>query len=110
MLRWMLLLVLVLLPTALLAVPTRPADRFQPDPEQSAREEPAVPEQAHVNGRYRGLLRVLHAPQEAAANQRFLEWGWWNGNVWAGHRNLPSGYWVYVYPNWYIWQERNPGR
>ena len=25
--------------------------------------------------------------------------------AYAGYRDLPTGYWVYVYPNWYIWGE-----
>jgi hypothetical protein len=24
---------------------------------------------------------------------------------WAGYNNLPPGYWVYVYPHWYIWRD-----
>ena len=25
------------------------------------------------------------------------------GRTNQGHSNLPAGYWVYVYPNWFIW-------
>lgn len=101
------LLLLVLLPLSLLAGPTRPSERFQPDPERAVHDEQPIPAQAHVHGKYRGLLRVIHVPQDLANYQRFHEWGQWNGTEWGGHRNLPAGFWVYVYPHWYIWENVN---
>jgi hypothetical protein len=35
----------------------------------------------------------------------FTEYGYWAGNEWGGHENLPKGHWVYVAPHWYIWGE-----
>ncbi len=110
MMRWLLPLLLVLLPLSAPATPTPPSERFQPHPESSATDEEPMPAQAHVYGKYRGLLRKICVPQDLASFQRFHDWGHWNGTEWAGHRDLPTGYWVYVYPNWYIWREVVPGR
>jgi hypothetical protein len=110
MLRWVLPLLLFLPVSSLLAGPTRPADRFQPNPERSAPLGPVVPDQARVDGKYVGLLRILKVPQDRASYPAFHDFGQWGGTEWAGHRNLPAGYWVYVYPNWYIWRDQTPGR
>jgi len=111
MIRWLLpLLLLVLQSPVLPAGPTRPADRSQPNPEQSARKELLVPAEAHAHGKYRTLLRVILVPQDLNTYQRFHDFGQWNGTEWQGHRDLPQGNWVYVYPNWYIWRDVNPGR
>jgi hypothetical protein len=90
------------------AGPTRPADRSHPDPEQADRDEPSVPAQAHVHGKYRQLLRVLYLPDDVHSYNQFTDWGPWNGAEWGGYKNLPAGYWVYVYPRWYIWKELAP--
>lgn len=64
-----------------------------------------TPARASVNGKYRLLLRELRLPQDINNYQEFCDYGFWNGNAYAGFQNLPPGYWVYVYPNWYIWGE-----
>jgi hypothetical protein len=111
MIRWLpALLVLVLLPMSLWAGPTRPSDRFLPNPDRWSWEEQRIPAEAHVHGKYRGLLRVLYVPQDLPAFERFHDWGHWNGTDWAGYRNLPAGFWVYVHPHWYIWESVTPGR
>jgi hypothetical protein len=58
---------------------------------------------ASVNGKYSNLLKTLNVPGDQAQYGNFYEWGYWNGNAYAGYSNLPPGYWVYVYPNWYVW-------
>jgi hypothetical protein len=62
-----------------------------------------VPAQASVNGKYSDLLKVINVPGDQASYGQFNDWGHWTGTSWAGHNNLPPGYWVYVAPNWYIW-------
>ena len=42
-------------------------------------------------------------PGDQASYGAFNDWGHWSGNAWAGYTNLPTGYWVYDAPNWYIW-------
>jgi hypothetical protein len=61
---------------------------------------------ASVNGKYYNLLRTIYVPTDRGSYGDFYEWGHWNGSSWKGHKNLPPGYWVYVYPNWYIWGNR----
>lgn len=62
---------------------------------------------ASLKGKYRNLLKTIEVPQDQSAFGNFSEWGHWTGNHWAQHENLPAGYWVYVYPNWYIWGSLN---
>lgn len=81
------LLVLLLAGAAVQAQPTTP------------------PPRAGADGKYASLLRVLPVPDDQAAYGEFNDWGHWTGNSYAGHDNLPPGYWVYLHPNWYIWRE-----
>jgi hypothetical protein len=85
------------------AAPTVPGDQAAPN----ARDMDAVgpPTVASVDGKYRGLLRILYLPEDERDYKRFYEWGMWNGTEWKQYKNLPAGHWVYVYPNWYIWRE-----
>ncbi len=66
-----------------------------------------IPAKASVNGKYTKLLKKISVPGDRAAYTDFNDWGYWTGNSWAGYANLPAGYWVYVYPHWYIWGQRN---
>ncbi len=62
---------------------------------------------ANANGRYSGLLRTC-TPQDGDARfGEYNDWGWWTGSTYQNCRNLPSGYWVWVAPTWYIWETRN---
>ena len=58
---------------------------------------------ASVNGKYYNLLNTLYVPQDKGSYGDFYDWGYWSGSSYAGYTNLTPGYWVYVYPNWYIW-------
>lgn len=69
---------------------------------------PQGPEvKASVNGKYYNLLQTLYVPQDQGSYGDFYEWGYWSGSSYAGYTNLTPGYWVYVYPNWYIWGNTN---
>lgn len=57
-----------------------------------------------VAGNYKGLLKTLRIPEDCAAYTRFADYGWWEGSEYKGFRDLPQGYWVYVYPNWYVYE------
>lgn len=61
---------------------------------------------ASVNGKYYNLLRTIYVPSDQNSYGNFYDWGHYTGSSWKGHTNLPPGYWVYVYPNWYIWRDR----
>ena len=63
-------------------------------------------EKATSGGTYDVLLDKLTVPEDVNAYGSFHEFGWWSGSEYRGRTGLPAGYWVYVYPDWYIWQER----
>jgi hypothetical protein len=58
---------------------------------------------ATVSGKYQELLHRIPVPADAETYGEFYDYGFWDGTEWAGFDGLPKGYWVYVYPNWYIW-------
>jgi hypothetical protein len=58
---------------------------------------------ASVNGKYKNLLRIVAAETDKSTYNAFHDYGRWDSTSYAGQTNLPRGYWVYVYPNWYIW-------
>jgi hypothetical protein len=58
---------------------------------------------ASVNGKYYNLLMTLYVPQDQGSYGNFDDWGYYTGTSYAGYNNIPPGYWVYVYPNWYVW-------
>jgi len=61
---------------------------------------------ATVNGKYSELLKRLRIPKDRADYGDFYDWGKWNGSEYKDHSSLPQGYWVYVYPDWYIWKKQ----
>jgi hypothetical protein len=61
---------------------------------------------ASVNGKYGKLLRRIHVPRDKANYTEFRDYGQYQATDYAGHQNIPAGYWVYVYPHWYIWGEQ----
>jgi HEAT repeats len=66
----------------------------------------AIPAKAHVDGKYQKLLRRIRVPRDKQSYSDFSDYGHYDGSEWAGYTNLPPGYWVYVYPHWYIWEEQ----
>lgn len=65
-----------------------------------------VPEKAHVSGKYRTLLRRIKVPADRQNYKDYCDYGRFDGNSWAGYNDLPAGYWVYIYPHWFIWGEQ----
>jgi len=62
-------------------------------------------DQTNVNGKYINLLHVIEAPNDRAEYGEFCDWGYWLGDSWQEYTNLSPGFWVYVYPNWYLWEK-----
>ena len=79
------------------------------DPDNKAIGDTALA-RASVNGKYARLLRRIHVPQDRQTYMDFRDYGQYQATDYAGHANIPAGYWVYVYPHWYIWGELKPGR
>ena len=76
------------------------------DPDNKALAD-AAPARAHVNGKYAKLLRRLKVPQDRQTYQDFSDYGTYPATAeYAGYKDIPQGYWVYVYPYWYIWGEQ----
>ena len=61
---------------------------------------------ASVQGKYRNLLRAISCPMDKESYGEFHDYGYYTGAEWRGHKNIPSGHWVYLYPRWYIWGEK----
>jgi hypothetical protein len=70
----------------------------------------AIPAKANVEGKYQKLLRRIRVPRDKQSYGQFHDYGPYEGSDWAGFTDLPSGFWVYVYPHWYIWGETKNGK
>lgn len=79
------------------------------DPENKALEK-IFHSKATVNGKYRRLLRRVHVPMDRQNYTDFKDYGHYQATDYGGEKAIPAGYWVYVYPYWYIWAEVAPGR
>ena len=86
---------------ALPTVPTYSKDYF---PTALAPE--AAAEAATVDGKYTDQLRRIEVRFDFLESGTFQDYGRWAAKQYRGYTELPSGYWVYVYPHWYIFGER----
>jgi len=69
-----------------------------------------IPAKAHVNRKYAKLLRKIKVPQDRQSYGDFRDYGQYQATDYYEHKKIPAGYWVYVYPHWYIWGElKKPG-
>src|SRR5258708_1220729 len=59
-----------------------------------------------VNGKYRMLLRQIKVAADRKQFSDYEDFGYRTETTCADYANLPKGYWVYVYPYWYIWRDR----
>lgn len=60
---------------------------------------------ASVDGKYANLLVRIEVCDDMATYTAFRDYGFYSGSEYAGYANLPEGYWVYLYPHWYIWHD-----
>ena len=61
---------------------------------------------AKVAGKYRNLLRKLKVEADYLHYSEFNDYGVYPATSYAGYTEIPRGYWVYVYPHWYVWAEK----
>lgn len=61
---------------------------------------------AAVGGKYGRLLRRIHVPKDKDGYTAFSDFGHFQATSYAGYDDIPEGYWVYVFPDWYIWGEQ----
>ncbi len=66
---------------------------------------PDLMTKASCSGKYKTLLRQIEAPDDQPSYGEFKDYGRWEGHEYKTLKNLPSGYWVYSAPHWYIWGE-----
>jgi hypothetical protein len=76
---------------------------FLLDPRHKALEGTRIT-RASVQGKYSKLLRRISVPEDKGQGE-FVDYGKYSPGSYGGYDNLPAGYWVYVYPHWYIWSE-----
>ena len=65
-------------------------------------------DKATVGGKYSGLIERVVAPGDRAGYGDFRDYGIYRSTDYMGHRGLAAGYWVYVWPWWYVWREQRP--
>jgi hypothetical protein len=65
----------------------------------------AALKKARVNGKYAMLLRQFKVEKDLNKYKAFKDLGARKVTEYAGHKDLPPGYWVYVHPYWYIWRD-----
>ncbi|OKH18728.1 hypothetical protein [[Limnothrix rosea] IAM M-220] len=63
----------------------------------------AIDNLATVNGKYTELAQVLTCYEDGDTYGEYYDYGYWSGGSWCGEYGA-EGYWVYVYPDWYIWE------
>ena len=70
-----------------------------------------------AEGRYSKLIRrikVLEDKNDICNQLLYIENGYWDHGYlpeqkqYFKHKDIPEGFWVYVYPYWYIWEEQQP--
>ena len=81
----------------------------QPRKTEKPKAAPKAPKKnaAHIQPerrKYNHLLRRIEVKQDRARYGDFYDWGYWAGKSWAGHTDLPPGYWVYLAPDWCIFE------
>ena len=59
-----------------------------------------------VNGKYVTILKTFSVPADKDRYGEFYDWGLRTATTYGANRNLPTGYWVYAYPYWYIWKTK----
>jgi hypothetical protein len=57
-----------------------------------------------LRSKYGALLKKIEVPQDLQGYGEVRVYGWWGGSTYMGYQDLPPGYWVYLYPDWYIFE------
>ncbi len=68
-----------------------------------------IPQAATANDKYFYGTQVLSCPSDAGQYGDFNDYGYWKGGAWCGQTGK-AGYWVWVNPNWYVWQYKIPAK
>ena len=58
-----------------------------------------------AEAKYSKLLKTIKVEVDQTTYGDYFDYGFWSGSSWSGHDNLPPGYWVYIAPNWHIFEK-----
>jgi hypothetical protein len=61
-------------------------------------------EAASINGKYINLQHIIKVPEDESVYGPLYDWGYWMCDTYKGSNHLQPGFWVYISPNWYIWE------
>lgn len=61
---------------------------------------------ATMGGKYSDLLRKIPARMDYLQYGYEKDYGHYPVTDYLGHKDLPAGYWVYIYPDWYIFKTK----
>jgi hypothetical protein len=59
------------------------------------------------SGKYSGLERSLPARYDYLQYGEYHDYGFSKESFYLGAKDIPPGYWVYVYPRWYVFKTRS---
>ncbi len=71
--------------------------------------EPASCPDPTFGGKYSEELKRISVPADLRRYGACNDYGPWSSSSYAGYTGLPSGYWVYSYPDWIIYAKRGAG-
>jgi hypothetical protein len=91
---------------AALVRPDRPEPAGSPGVPPPELEPAEAAAKATLGGKYRTLLMKVHARLDYLVYGAFSDYGYSKTPEYLGQTGLPEGYWVYVYPWWYIFKDR----
>ncbi|MCE9598586.1 MAG: hypothetical protein K8S54_11510 [Spirochaetia bacterium] len=63
-------------------------------------------EKASVGGKYSDFKIKVNCPADRQSYGEFSDYGFYDTESWC-NQPAAAGYWVYVYPDWYIWGKSN---
>ncbi len=92
---------------AALVWPDRPGPAGSPGVPPPELEPAEAAAKATLGGKYRTLLKTVHARYDYLVCGAFSDYGYSKTPEYLGQTGLPEGYWVYVYPWWYIFRDRS---
>jgi hypothetical protein len=68
-----------------------------------------IPAKVNPTGKYKTLIQVLPCPKDKGRYGEYYDYGYWGGGDLCGEQG-EAGFWVWSYPNWYIFKEKQgPG-
>jgi hypothetical protein len=57
-------------------------------------------------GKYYNLQKEISSPVDFVTFGSYYDRGYSTDSEYGSIRDLPTGYWVYVFPTWYIWEKK----